>query len=147
MDGDAAAEHPYTAATAAAAGGGRAGCRRAALHSPGMGFAALFAVLSAGNSRFTSLFLRERGLDDAQVGAVLGLSSLSFLAVPVVAGLADRTAARAPVLAALTLLAVCVVSESVSSAGCLGAGRRASRSVMHLPRQLFAQFWKPTSAG
>jgi hypothetical protein len=43
-------------------------------------------------SRFTSLFLRERFLDDSQVGVALGISSLSFLAVPFVTAFADKFA-------------------------------------------------------
>ena len=60
------------------------------VYAPRAGFFALFTVLSSGMSRFTSLFLRERFLDDSQVGVALGISSLSFLAVPFVTAFADK---------------------------------------------------------
>lgn len=51
----------------------------------------IFAVLSCGNSRFTSIFLQARGLSDSAVGLALGLSSMSFVATPFFTAAADKS--------------------------------------------------------
>ena len=53
----------------------------------------MFMVLSSAMSRFSSLFLRDRHMDDAEIGVALGLSRLSFLAVPIIGAAADRAVA------------------------------------------------------
>ena len=80
------------------------------VYAPRAGFFAVFTVLASGMSRFTSLFLRERFLDDAAVGVALGISSLSIVAVPLVTALADKFAHdRAIVLLVMTFVGTVLV--------------------------------------
>ena len=79
------------------------------LLKPRAGFFALFLVLSSGMSRFTSLFLRDRHLNDSQVGIALGVSSLSFLAVPFFTAFADKTGDRTAALLGMTLIGTLLV--------------------------------------
>ena len=80
------------------------------VYAPRAGFFAVFTVLGSGMSRFTSLFLRERFLDDAAVGVALGISSLSIVAVPLVTALADKFAHdRAIVLLVMTVVGTVLV--------------------------------------
>lgn len=72
----------------------------------------MFMVLSSAMSRFSSLFLRDRHMDDAEIGVALGLSRLSFLAVPIIGAIADRAVAagqgRSGLLFFLTGISVAV---------------------------------------
>ena len=74
-------------------------------------------------SRFTSLFLRERHLDDSQVGIALGVSSLSFVATPFFTAFADQYSKdRTTALLTMTFVGLMLVlAQSMVDFNLIGA--------------------------
>ena len=115
------------------------------VYAPRSGFFALFTVLATGMSRFTSLFLRERHLDDSQVGIALGVSSLSFIATPFFTAFADQYSKdRTTALLTMTFVGLMLVlAQSMVDFNLVGAA--AAPVFLTLNRLLISSALAPQS--
>lgn len=73
-------------------------------------------------SRYTSIFLKDRGLSDTEVGLALGLGSLSFFILPLWAAMADKQGPARPLVVMLAVGAVLFSLQSLTNLGTLPPG-------------------------